>query len=33
MWDAPIARILAAVEELIATPQKWRDFHRFKGGK
>jgi glutathione synthase/RimK-type ligase-like ATP-grasp enzyme len=26
MWDAPIARIKAAVEDLIASPAQWRDF-------
>lgn len=31
MWDAPIARIRKAVEDLMATPEKWRDFRRFKG--
>lgn len=31
LWDAPIARIVRAVEDLMATPEKWRDFRRFKG--
>ena len=31
MWDAPIARIVKAVEDLMAAPEKWRDFRRFKG--
>src|SRR5262249_18316324 len=31
MWDRPIARIVKAVEDLIASPEKWRDFRRFKG--
>jgi len=31
MWDVPIARIIRAVEDLMATPEKWRDFRRFKG--
>jgi hypothetical protein len=31
MWDAPIARIVKAVENLMAAPEKWRDFRRFKG--
>jgi glutathione synthase/RimK-type ligase-like ATP-grasp enzyme len=30
MWDRPVARILAAVEDLIAVPEKWRDFVRFR---
>ena len=31
MWDAPIARITKAVEALMAAPERWRDFRRFKG--
>jgi hypothetical protein len=31
MWDAPIARIVKAVEDLMASPERWRDFRRFKG--
>jgi hypothetical protein len=31
MWDRPIARVVKAVEDLMATPEKWRDFRRFKG--
>jgi len=30
MWDAPIARIVDAVETLMSTPEKWRDYRRFK---
>ena len=30
MWDAPIARIRAAVEDLIAAPERWRDYRRFE---
>ena len=28
MWDAPIERIKTAVEDLLATPSRWRDFKR-----
>ena len=31
MWDRPIARIVKAVEDLMAAPERWRDFRRFKG--
>ena len=31
MWDAPIARITKSVEALMAAPERWRDFRRFKG--
>jgi hypothetical protein len=30
MWDAPIARIRVATEDLLATPERWRDYRRFK---
>jgi hypothetical protein len=28
MWDAPIERIRTAVEDLLASPARWRDFKR-----
>jgi len=34
-WDKPIARIAEAIENLLATPSRWRDFPRYaaqKGG-
>jgi hypothetical protein len=31
MWDRPVARIARAVEDLMAAPEQWRDFRRFKG--
>lgn len=30
MWDGPVARIVAAVEDLLAAPEKWRDFVRLR---
>jgi hypothetical protein len=28
MWDTPIERIRTAVEDLLASPERWRDFKR-----
>ena len=32
MWDAPIERIKSAVEDLLASPSRWRDFKRKDAG-
>ncbi len=31
LWDAPIAKIKEAVFDLLATPQRWRDYSRVSG--